>query len=323
MTVPRLLIIAMSWYIAAAPTAAQDEPYNQTAVRERLERIVTIDGDLRRDGAYTAAAMPWPRGWGELRIGVQSRSVAWESDSAIAQAQADPSPDDEPLREQREEGELRWRQNMGAPWLNFEAVIRGSREDRTEDHFHLGDLETTFVIPIFLQRYHAIAVAIGALHPLADDGADWLISHGSLEDSSWTGKAEIRGSFGIQLATLQIRAGGFYTPHGANELPGSDEIVKDTYLGFVGAVGVTYRFTRWLRLGAEQSYANHRWQDRAEESRFTLRQISAPLLGSVELTPKPGMGIYVQGFAGTDLAFRDDLDDRDCMIVGAQLTYVH
>ncbi|HEX3132820.1 MAG TPA: hypothetical protein VHX44_04465 [Planctomycetota bacterium] len=293
---------------------------NQTVVRERFEHIVTIDGDLRRTAE---PAMPWPAGWGEVILSYQHSTVAWTSSSLIAQAAAQPPHGDEVLTEARDEATITWRQNLGTPWLTLETKVHGVREDRTPDDYHLGDLETNFVIPLYFERYHAVALSLGALTPLVDEGSDWITSHGMWSDASWTARVGVRGSFGIQLATLQVHVTGYYTPHGSNKLPHQEKRIENSYLALDAGVGVTYRLTRFLRVDADQSYVNRSWRDHNDQTTFSFHQISAPLLGRLEVSPNPGLGLYLEGWAGTDLATRDQLDPGDRLVVGGSFTWVY
>ncbi len=324
-------LLLISCAVLSPSVRAEDESWNQTARREQTNTIPTIFGDLRRDGAQTAPAMPMPGGWSLLRVAATGHAVAWGTDAPQAQwavpvAGTPPQPGTPtaPLVERRTDGEIRWRQNLGASWCSSEIALRGSRDDRT-DAVHWGDLETDLVFTLYRTRYQAVALAVGALTPLGDR-EDWLICHGRVSDWSFTPLLGLRGSFGIGMCTLQIRGDAQYTFSGSNTIAVADAgkiSFENRHIGVGGAIGLSFRPWTWVRVGAEQGVAHDDWRIRGGEPQpgftgMTLNQ--APLLGVAEFTPLAGL--HLTGWGGRELSGGRGLDSHDRLIVGGSLAYV-
>ncbi len=231
-----------------------------------------------------------------------------------------------PLVERRTDAELRWRQNLGAPWCSSEIAVRGSRDDRT-DAVHWGDLETDLVFTLYRTRYQAVALALGALTPLGDR-EDWLICHGRVSDWSFTPLVGVRGSFGLGMCTLQVRGDAQYTFSGSNTIAvagagGTRESFENRHIGVGGAIGLSFRPWTWVRIGAEQGMTHDDWRTRGGEPQpgFTGMALNqAPLLGVAEFTPLAGL--HLTGWAGRELSGGRGLDSHDRLVAGGSLAYV-
>lgn len=296
------------------------EAPNQTAVRERLGTIVSIYGDLRRPGVYSHPAMPMPDGGTALRLDYEARPIAWEAGSPLHVGGDAP---DLPLPEDRQELTLSWRQNLGTPWLTSETAISGAKDSRTDEE-HWSDLSVDLVVPLWRARYQAIALAIGSRTPFGDKD-DWLMSGGDFAETSWPGSAELRGSFGLWLATVHLRFGFEYLAKGLNTIddPVTDEEIEVEHRRqtWDGAIGLGVRPLTWLRVGVEQAFSRREWRARDDEARFDRTDLTdAPLVGTVELSWRCGLSVL--SWAGTQLGDHDRLAGLDRLVAGAAVAWV-
>jgi hypothetical protein len=224
--------------------------------------------------------------------------------------------------ERRDELTLSWRQNLGTPWLTTEVAIAGSHDSRTGD-LHWGDLVTDVVVPLWRARYQAVALAIGARTPIGDRD-DWLLTAGDFDTGSWAGAGELRGSFGVSLVTIQLRGGVDYVHRGVNTVEIADETIEYEHrrIRWDAAAGVGVRVLTWLRLGAEQRWTRTEWRARDDGPAFAqFDLIDAPLVAYLELSP--GRGWHLAGWAGTQLAGRDDLAADERLVAGGSVAWVY
>ncbi|HYE08271.1 MAG TPA: hypothetical protein VEL07_22345 [Planctomycetota bacterium] len=301
------------------PALHGGEAPNQTALREQFGTIVSIYGDLRRAGVYSHPAMPLPHGWTALSLTYEARPIAWAPGSPL---HVTGDALDQPLPEDREELTLSWRQNYGTPWIGSETSISGSKDSRTGEE-HWSDLSVDLVVPLWRARYQAVAIAVGSRTPFGDTD-DWLMSGGDFAETSWPGSIELRGSFGLWLATLNARFGFEYLAKGLNtvEAPaGGDEIeVEHRRQIWDGAIGLGVRPLTWLRVGVELAFTRREWRARDDEARFDgMDQTDAPLVGTLELS---SWGLSLTGWAGTQLGDRDRLDGSDRLVAGGAIAWV-
>lgn len=305
--------------------AEEEEAWNQTEVREQIDVIPTIFGDLRRPSALTAPALPLPDGWGLLRLRAEREAIAWDAATApVALLGPTAGTSARTLVEDRREATLDWVQNPGTSLLSFELHVPAARDSRTGTA-HLGDPEADLVVPLAAGRYAALTLVLGERTPVTTTSqADWILGHGTLHGSGETGCAELRGATGIGLGTLQVRARAEDTPHGQNTVatPTSTTTIADAYLALAGAVGLTWRVTTALRLGCEGGVERRRWRHRAgDPNLLTTHVTTAPLLGSLEWTVVPGT--FLDAWAGADAANRTTLDGRQRLRLGAGVSWLY
>lgn len=288
-----LTTIATCW--AADPY--QTWPPNQTVWREQQNKIVTIYGDIRRDTFETAPALVAPTYAPVLRIDYTHSIVEWPKESPFPASMDRPG---ERVNERRDEAMLIFRQKLGQ-WGALEIKESGSKDDRTDD-YHWGDPETNFVFYLPPWRYGGLAVELGAQHPIGDS-KDWLLSHGDLSHSSWTGNLGVRGGVGIWLCVLTLNARCDYTPRGINQIDadGKDQQkFANDFFRYQGSAALTLRPFTWGKIGIEQEYEGMRWRWHSGDStQFQdFKIMRAPTIGMVEITPISG--IHLSGGAGLD-----------------------
>ena len=318
-------ILATSFVLLAVAAARGEDVPNLSEWREARDLNVSVFGDIRRDGAFSMPAKPYFAWDTTLRLGYAHRSVFWEPESPVITYPGQPVPEKGTV-EKRDEVSFLWRQATGVSWFSFEVLAKGSHDDRSKNSNSWGDPETNFVFTVWQQRYQAIDVYVGCYHPIGD-AKNWVDSHGAARDFAWTPKLGVRSSFALGLASLHVRASYARSIAGSNrvETPpdGQDDYIKNEYGEVDAAAAVTYRFTSWLRLGAEQAYRQQRWSERGDDTPTWdgTRVITAPLAGTIEFTLVPE-NLYLLGYYGIDLVNQDEFTSNDRRVFGASLNCV-